>query len=645
MQKKLIVLFFTAVIQLVTFAQDNDTSTILRSVRSPINDSNKVYSLIEYGYLKESVNLDSAMRYYNLALHLSEKIGFVKGELKSIANCTYILNQKGYLDSGLVLNTKALDIANESKNKTLIANSLLNVGSSYTNLNKHDKAIEFYLKAEKIYQVLNDTKGLTVVYSNIGGVLGNSGKNEKALPYFEKAIKLSRLRKDSLSLSSILINYGISLEQMNRLSESELYLSEGLTISRLLKNPYSQSQAILTLAEVYTKKGEYDKSIPISKNGLELTKKIDSKYGQMEALKIISRAYSRMGNTDSAIKYFNIAIVFGKTNGFDSDIYKLYDMLAYNYYLKKDYKLAYESLDIVDKLKDSLNNEEVSKKIEQLEISYKTAQKEKQILSLEREKQQKNLLIIGLASILLIAACLSFFIYKNIQNQKKIAIQETITKDNAIKQLQKEQQLSAANLIMQGQEEERTRLARDLHDGLGGLLSGIKFSITNNTHGNVAEKNIAILSQLDNAIVEMRRIAHSMMPEVLVQFGLNEALKDFCETLSASGKTMIHLQLYGLETRLSQSTEVVLFRIIQELINNAFKHAGAKDIYVQLLKNENELALTVEDNGIGFDTRSPEKLKGAGFKNILSRVEYLSGKLDIQSTINTGTSVHIEFKV
>jgi len=148
------------------------------------------------------------------------------------------------------------------------------------------------------------------------------------------------------------------------------------------------------------------------------------------------------------------------------------------------------------------------------------------------------------------------------------------------------------------------------------------------------------LGKLDESISEMRRVAHNLMPEALMKLGLQQALQDYCEGLSEGQPFVINSQFHGLETRMDAATEVVIYRIVQELLNNTVKHADASTILTQVMRQENNLTITVEDNGKGFDKE--EVLQGAGLKNIRTRVDYLKGQLDIQTAPGKGTSIHID---
>jgi signal transduction histidine kinase len=151
------------------------------------------------------------------------------------------------------------------------------------------------------------------------------------------------------------------------------------------------------------------------------------------------------------------------------------------------------------------------------------------------------------------------------------------------------------------------------------------------------------MDMLDSSIKEMRRVAHNMMPEALVKFGLDTALKDFCADINKSGALHVSYQSIGLgNTEIDQTTSITIYRIVQELLNNTMKHASAKNAIVQLCKTNGQIAVTVEDDGKGFDTSVLKGTRGIGWSNIQNRVEFLKGKLDVNSAPDKGTSVLIE---
>lgn len=194
-------------------------------------------------------------------------------------------------------------------------------------------------------------------------------------------------------------------------------------------------------------------------------------------------------------------------------------------------------------------------------------------------------------------------------------------------------------------------MAKDLHDGLGGMLSGLKHSF-GHMQGNLvmtpenARAFNRSMDMLDSSIKEMRRVAHNMMPEALVKFGLDTALKDFCADINLTGALQVDYQSIGMETaNLNNTTAITIFRIVRELLNNTMKHASANTAIVQLAKSDGIITVTVEDDGKGFNPDLLTETRGIGWANIKNRVDFLKGKIDVKSEPEKGTSVLIEFKI
>ena len=210
-----------------------------------------------------------------------------------------------------------------------------------------------------------------------------------------------------------------------------------------------------------------------------------------------------------------------------------------------------------------------------------------------KQKKILNYLLIGVAAIILIISLLVYRTYS----------QKQLLQQNKIQELENEKQLLATEAVLKGQESERARLARDLHDGLGGMLSGIKHSL-NTMKGNMimTENNVQSfersIDMLDSSIREMRRVAHNLMPESLVKFGLDAALKDFCNDINNIGALKITYQSFGLEGKvIEQTISITIYRIVQELVNNIMKHAQARQAIVQVTTDAKQISITVEDDG------------------------------------------------
>ncbi|NCU06219.1 MAG: sensor histidine kinase, partial [Chitinophagaceae bacterium] len=320
---------------------------------------------------------------------------------------------------------------------------------------------------------------------------------------------------------------------------------------------------------------------------------------------------------------------------------KILDLLAQIHFAMQDLATGRQYALQSEMILDSISNTNIQKNIIDIEKKYESERKDNEIKLQRSELKQKNTinyLLIGGAVTLLVLSLLSYRNYRQKQNIQQQRITE----------LETEKQLAATEAVLKGEEQERTRLAKDLHDGLGGMLSGIKYTL-NNMKGNLimTEENAQAfgrsIDMLDSSIREMRRVAHNMMPEALVKFGLDTALRDFCNDINKSGALQVQYQSIGLEgINIEQTKSVTIYRIVQELLNNTMKHASAKNALVQLSYNDGNLTITVEDDGKGFDAAVLKQSKGIGWSNIQNRVEFLKGKWDVDSQPGKGTSVNIE---
>jgi signal transduction histidine kinase/ligand-binding sensor domain-containing protein len=196
-------------------------------------------------------------------------------------------------------------------------------------------------------------------------------------------------------------------------------------------------------------------------------------------------------------------------------------------------------------------------------------------------------------------------------------------------------------------EQERNRVAQDLHDGLGGMLSGIKHSLSALNGGmgtSVSNKSIIgnTITMLDSSITELRRVAFNMMPESMLRFGLDASLRDYCYELSATGTVSVAYQSYHVQDwQPDHKAAIGIYRMVQELVTNAIKHSNASQVIVQLIKDGTKLNITVEDNGQGFDTNLLKHSKGMGWVNLANRVAYLKGSVEVNSEPGKGTSIVI----
>lgn len=264
---------------------------------------------------------------------------------------------------------------------------------------------------------------------------------------------------------------------------------------------------------------------------------------------------------------------------------------------------------------------------------------------MEQEKKENQLIarnkslrttLLGIAlGLSLVIALLAFL---NYTNQRKLNDQISVSHRQQLRRIEDERKYEATQAILKGEEQERQRIAQDLHDSMGGMLANIRMTISKDPVGSIDQSN-DIIQKLDRSISEMRRISRNLMPETLKNLGLEIALTELCESMSHKNLP-IQFEAFDLTENIPFQTQLALYRITQESIGNALKYAQASNIIVQISQNNNLLQLTIEDDGIGFDKK--EITEGLGLRNIENRVRLVNGRVDIISSKGEGTTINIE---
>lgn len=647
----LFLLILGSVIQAQTLMNKDSLLKLLPVVKE---DTNAVFLYINIGQQYESSKPEVAKAYYHKAGALSKKINYPLGIIKFIANYTFVLNQQGLYDSSLYYNLKSVKLSRQIKDSVYLAKTLFNTGTSYRTLGNYEKAVSYYLEGQKLFAKINQPDREALINDLLQVLYMDLHQYSKGISYGELSVKQYRLLNFPNNLAVALSNLGANYAYKKQFGKAIPLFQEALFIGRKEGDMNMEANQMLNLGDAHMNLGNYGKMKDNFERALRLNRKLKAHEGEAIALRGISIYYQFMKKFELAKQFALEALAITETYKLMPEKAKMLNNLANISFSQQDIKTGFDYSRQSKIWQDSLLNETIQKNVLHLEKRFQFKQKETQIKQLETEKKlhqlslhHKNILnyilIGGVVALLLI----SFLSYRNYRQKQKIQQQR-------ISELENERQLTTAEALLKGEESERTRLARDLHDGLGGMLTGVKFQL-NSMKGNVilseenAETFTRSISQLDNAIAEMRRVAHNMMPEALLKFGLNDTLQNYCDSVSQNSGLAISFQSFGMENRLEQTTEIVIYRIVQELMNNTLKHANAANVYIQLSRNENTISLTVEDDGKGFDVKSAQiasklAMSGIGLSNIQHRVDYLNGKMDVKSD-DKGTSTHIEFEI
>ena len=562
-------------------------------------------------------------------------------------------------DKALEYYRLSLKSANSNNNQYLIAGANLNIGNIKYWKGEYDSCIHFYIRAAEIFENPKTLKDKTIterqldlrksdLYSNISTVFNTLKNLIKADEYIDKSIAIAKKYTTAAAVSTLARYMQIKADNYSENGQTEKALRIRLQFLSQMENGVDLKTflqgAYQSIAQEYFSLKKIDSSKLFAQKSLQVANTIKSPSDIANANWQLGRIATAENQYPAADKYMEAAKDYYLNTDDPTEQRSYFDVMRELKFAEGKYKEAYVYFEKFHALNDSLLISEKATEFSEREARYQTEKKDTQLKLQQttiRQKSILNYILIGGAVTLLIISLLLIRNYKNKQELQQRRITE----------LETEKQLTATEDVLKGEEKERTRLAKDLHDGLGGMLSGIKYSL-NAMKGNLVmtpENHQAFersMDMLDSSIREMRRVAHNMMPEALVKFGLDTALKDFCNDINQSGALQINYQSIGLgNVEVEQTTSITIYRIVQELINNTMKHAAAKSAIVQVSKTDKAISITVEDDGKGFNTLVLEGTRGIGWSNIQSRVEYLKGKLDVQSEPGKGTSVHIELNV
>jgi signal transduction histidine kinase len=564
-------------------------------------------------------------------------------------------------DSAIIYFDKEIERLKTKEEKDLIAleksSALAEKAANLMKEGRGAESIPIYLDALELWKASNQPRkgeAIGTYYEKIATSYYDMKQFDKALEYDKLSLEYRSQSTNEETTAWSIVFVCDDFIALKQLDSALVYLKLAKPLVERLNNHRINVQYYNKLAAINLEKKEYRAAIPYYEKCVSEAIITDTKYQVLANQRMIGVCYVRLGEYATARKYFLMALPAAIAGGHTkSRIEILQDLVTTE---DKDNKpvAAYKYLKEVVALRDSFNMENTKKSIAEIENKYQATEKSKTILQLEKDKQIQQLslrqksvynnFLLALIVALLITTILA---YRNIRQRSFLVKKETELQNQKIRELEKDKQLVAVDSMLKGQEEERSRLAKDLHDGLGGLLSGVKFSLRNMKDNLImTPENMVVfersLDMIDTSIKELRRVAHNMMPEMLTKFGLDEAVKEYCNSVNTTKLLAVKYQSVGMETRVDSPIEIIVYRIVQELLNNTLKHAAATDVFVQLIREEHRLSIVVEDNGKGFDTALATESKGAGWMNIRSRVDYLKGQLDIHSEPGKGTLVNIE---
>jgi len=605
------------------------------------NDTLKIQKLMDEAYSFEQNQPEKALQLYQKTHQLSIKVNYKEGVYKSLLYSGIVFSANGKYDSAIHYYKKTIRYSSKEKISIGIAKGYANMANAYQFKGDYSNAVKYYIGSIKLFEKTKDSAIISQSYQNLSALYDNVNNDVLELFYLQKAIQYSdKTKKEQLGL--LYGDVGLTLLRQNKNKEAFVYFKKTEDLSKMDKSERLLFFTKRNFGEYYKNTKDYLKAISNFEAALALSESQKDAFQKADLYHTLSGLYLEIKNYPKALEYSFFSLKLAKEINAKEFLFRSQKRISTIYNELGQSEQAYNYLLLSSNLKDLLLTENQSKEMSLLQTRFETEKKDKSIaeqqvkikkqeLDLIKSQKEKQLYFIASLGLILLTLGIWYF-FK--QRQK--------LKNQEIETLKQNQEIAKLEALIDGEEKERKRIAQELHDGLNGDLSAIKYRLSTLEESGLsaidAENLTKVITMIDESCAQVRSISHNLMPSSILEYGLIESIREYCIKINNSDNFKIDFQTFGDYIALAKKNETVIYRIIQELVTNILKHAKATEALVQFNFREEELFITVEDNGIGFDTTKISD--GIGHKNIQTRVGFLNAELNVESSSN-GTSYTI----
>jgi signal transduction histidine kinase len=642
----LIIVLLLLCLQLPLLSQEKLVDSLQEQLSLPMPDSTRLrlYEQIMRAH-KDARDFEQLSRFSGQVMEEYRAKKDKKGLQLAILYKAIASNYNGEADAAIRLSQEGARLCYEINDSLQAAKHLTNTGVFFQLQGQTDSALAFYLKSYPIYHQLKEYKPLSRILNNIAVLYREKEAYDKAISTYHESLSIRQSLKDTLGIANTYMNVGILYSYTDQMDQaiSQLEKATSIFLGKNLQSEVATCNNVL--GTIYYNLGCYQEAQEYLESAYEYYKAHPNIWYQTSNTFTLGSIELMQLNYTRAEQYFEESIQLSKAANRWGDKQAIFLKLSKaKHELGKETE-AYQALLTAYEHLDSVKEERRLALTEENLAQFEVLQKEKALainqLELERRTRQRDQLIAGLMLLLSLAIGLFFYL----QQRLLIGRQKAALQRQRIQQLEQEKKLTALHAIIEGEEKERLRVASDLHDGLGGLLTAVKTHHTQFFKAADQQKVYEKTSLLiDEACSEVRRISYNMAPRALTIAGLGGAIEDLCLAIKNQGIDC-ELEIIGLVEKTLEQQATHIYRIVQELCNNAVKHADSDSLFVQLFQKDGFLSILVEDEGKGFNYQQSLQHKGLGLSSIESRVKALNGTIHWYSEPNEGTSVSVRIPV
>lgn len=510
-----------------------------------------------------------------------------------------------------------------------------NMGLAWYFKGKYDSAAACYYRSMDLYQKISDPEGKAALLNHLGRLYRKTRDLDRALQFYDEAYAIYKAAGNNDGMATILNESGVVFEYREDYDQAIQRYRASLAIRKQINDMAGAAYSLNFIGGAYSLQKKFTEAAQYLTEALTIRQQLRDSFAIALNHSDLGYMYVLKNDLNNAMQQYQLSNTIALPMGYADLLQNNYGEMASIAEKQGQYQRSLELVRLRTAIRDSVYSSDKMQQIEQLNARYQAEKKEQQLKLQQAEISKKNYLIILFAGGLLFLLIAAIAIYRRRKLRHQVQLQEVVMK----------QQDMATKAIITAEENERKRIAADLHDGVGQMMSAAKMNLsafeddipfTDEQQRLAYEK---IISLVDESCKEIRNVSHQMMPNALLKSGLSSAIREFIDKID-SRVLRINLHAEGLNERLDSNTETVLYRVIQECVNNVIKHSGADTLDISLIRDTDGIAATIEDNGKGFDS-TKLKNEGIGLQNIRSRIAYLKGTVDFDSAPGRGTLVAI----
>jgi len=630
----------------ISFGQTQKIASLKVSFFDATNNQQKLNALLALCDEGNSMNIDTLYYYASLAKQMANNTADeTKTVLANVAIETW-LERKNLLDSALRLCNSDLEkinykIAGDEYAKTIMQKCYILAKS-----NKHKEALDQLYQFLSETEIKEDTVSQIYCKSMIATVFRNMQQTDQALQWSLKAANtgvdtLYEEKKNDFGvyfLIGLMYNWkafaDVVPKDITRDSVISVnYLDKGIAYSRQYENLSMLARNLCVKASGIEDPKKLSLELEYLNEGIKIYNLLGDTISIINSITALSDYYMNLGQPQKGIEACLKAIEMAKSV-YALPLPDLYSKLGECYKAAGDHVKYEETLNKIIELNDDAYKRNSENDLAYLNAKYEDQKKENIIINQKLDLNKKNNLIYGALVVLIVILILGYVFFQNRKKNQQLKMQELVF----------EQKKNTAAAVLQAGENERKRIAEDLHDSVAQKMVVAKLNLEAleeylpELNGEQQRVFNNIFSLVDESCTEVRSLSHSMMPQAFFKSGLTDAIKDFIDKID-NKNLQISFNAEGNLGDIDKDKEIMIYRIIQECIQNVLKHAKASKLDISIIAENNEIDVTIEDNGVGFNPKMIADNDSIGMKNIQSRIDFLNGKLDIDSQSGMGTII------